>query len=427
MGGGVIWRCEKEVICRTPLNVFGTFLKDSIRITENLVFDFEDTSKPPDLQDFKNLLIKHFQNEPKLQINMLNLPIIMPKSLLGKQVNSDVDKKSLLDKTIVYDSVTFTKFTEMIDSGFDILSIDNLNAEDLKILGRKISLKNIGQKSGEMIRNELKNMSKHLLAGQGPCHKYIVKRGRTGGFTDVFCEHLFKIASKVQSLQESVSDPSDVVQSMKKMPKVHILDDSCNYVRYRIQKYPEQSAVAFGTLKGCFELPSTKKPSGSIDCPDILPLTMSTSRVNPGSMKNSDPLVHPDSNNKTRYCLGTRIQMDPKKNSHKSPTCLYHDANLSDQGRMLKTMSQEALQVCRKFRSIQQDRMRSFEIAFLANFILDFYQNEKRYQAQLATLMKKEGFVCITRDELTMRGTQGDLAVVDKISWLDRQSSDGNH
>ena len=185
--------------------------KDSIRITENMKFDYDDKSKPPNLQEFKVILIKNlmkrafFQNEPKLVINMLKLPIIIAPSLLGSQTNHDAEKKSLLDQTITYEPATFVKFTEMIDKGkIDILNIDKLDLTELKSLGRELNLKKVGEKTGLILRNELINMSKHFMSGQGPCHSYTVKRGRTGGFTDVFCDHLFKVASKIQSVQESV-------------------------------------------------------------------------------------------------------------------------------------------------------------------------------------------------------------------------------
>ena len=132
------------------------------------------------------------------------------------------------------------------------------------------------------------------------------------------------------------------------------MDDACNYVRYRLHKHPEESKSAYGILKGCFETPSdTRKPRGSIDCSDIMPLTESTRKPNSQAMLDPNPLVHPDSNSLTRYCLGTRIQMGKNKKSHKSPTCLFHDVNQAQQGKMLKTMTQEALQNCRKFRTIQ--------------------------------------------------------------------------
>ena len=106
---------------------------------------------------------------------------------------------------------------------------------------------------------------------------------------------------------------------------------------------------------GCFETPSdTIKPNSGIDCPDITPLTLtdSTQTVNREAMNNSNPLIHPDSNSLARYCLGTKLQMDSRK-SHKSPKCAFHNAALSIQGNFIKIMTQEALQNCRKFRTIQ--------------------------------------------------------------------------
>ena len=139
------------------------------------------------------------------------------------------------------------------------------------------------------------------------------------------------------------------------MPIVHILDDSCTYVRHSFLRYPNESKQIYGTLKGCFEAPSKKKPTYNVDCPEITPLTMmnSAQSVNKSKMNNSNPLIHPDSNSITRYCLGTKLQMDPKKESHKSPQCAFHNAGLANQGSLLKTMTQEALQNCRKFRTIQ--------------------------------------------------------------------------
>ena len=64
---------------------------------------------------------------------------------------------------------------------------------------------------------------RRLLAGQGICHGYSYKRGQTGGWQDVWCEHLFKVGSKMQACQESVSDPADVLMSLKKLPILGIL------------------------------------------------------------------------------------------------------------------------------------------------------------------------------------------------------------
>ena len=152
------------------------------------------------------------------------------------------------------------------------------------------------------------------------------------------------------------SYPSDAVHTLKKMPKGHVMDDPCGYVRLNFLRYPSESRQIYGDQRGCFEPPSdTMKPNNEIDCPDITPLTLTdhTTTVNREAMNDIDPLVHPDSPSLTRYCLGTKLQMDPKRKSHKSPTCAFHNAALSKQGRLLKTMTQEALQNCRKFRTIQ--------------------------------------------------------------------------
>ena len=56
---------------------------------------------------------------------------------------------------------------------------------------------------------------------------------------------------------------------MKKLPIVHVMDDPCNAVRYSLHKYPDICQEAFGTYKGCFEVPSeTELPTEGVDCPD---------------------------------------------------------------------------------------------------------------------------------------------------------------
>lgn len=126
------------------------------------------------------------------------------------------------------------------------------------------------------------------------------------------------------------------------------VDDSCNYVKHSFAQ-PEfrvLSELAFGEKHGCFERPSsTRDPTSNIDCPEITPLKFSGNQVNRDAMKVESRLVHPDTKSLTKYCLGTRLQMRTGKTSHKLKTCLYHDANLSKQGKLLKTMTQEAMQV----------------------------------------------------------------------------------
>ena len=108
----------------------------------------------------------------------------------------------------------------------------------------------------------------------------------------------------------------------------------------------EQNHEAFGLLKGCFQTPSTTQaPDSDIDCPAVSPLTFSNSIVNREAMNDPNKHVHPDSVSKVKYCLGTRIQMQKGKSSHKLQTCQYHDVNKSKQGKFLRTMTQEAMNV----------------------------------------------------------------------------------
>jgi hypothetical protein len=49
---------------------------------------------------------------------------------------------------------------------------------------------------------------------------------------DAWCTHDFKIGAKMEVMQESVADISDIIHCMKKFPPLHILDDPCHFVRY---------------------------------------------------------------------------------------------------------------------------------------------------------------------------------------------------
>ena len=119
------------------------------------------------------------------------------------------------------------------------------------------------------------------------------------------------------------SYPSDASRSLRKLPIVHILDDSCALHRHNKIHYPEESKLIYGERMGCFETPSdTLKPNSGIDCPDITPLTLtdSTQTVNREAMNNSNPLIHPDSNSLARYCLGTKLH-GLEKITQKSEVC----------------------------------------------------------------------------------------------------------
>merc|ERR1712142_990562 len=59
--------------------------------------------------------------------------------------------------------------------------------------------------------------------------------------------------------------------------------------------------------------------------------------------------------------------------------------------------------VCRKFRTTQQDKLRSFETCFLANIIQNFTHNYQKSKVQREQFTKLTGFKTIKRDSLTRR------------------------
>ena len=100
---------------------------------------------------------------------------------------------------------------------------------------------------------------------------------------------------------------------------------------------------------------------------DLEPIKQETNRVH---FDDGNPLTHPDSPNFNRYVLGTRLQTKSGNKGHKRETCAFHNLDLSQQGSRIKSMTQESMQNVRKFRSIQQDKLRNLESCFLANYIL---------------------------------------------------------
>ena len=213
----------------------------------------------------------------------------------------------------------------------------------------------------------------------------------------------------MESVQESVSDPSNIIHSMKKRPVLHVCDDPCTLVEYELVHYPEDSDICFSGRKGCFETPKEgHEPLCNIDCKvscvlvlvprkqvvikfidslqshdefkssirgydlstlppqieyptnlvyfqDIEPIQQETNREHFGD---GNPLDHPDSSNRNRYVFGTRLQSKSGHKGHKRDTCAYHNLDLSQQGATIKSMTQESMQNVRKFRSIQQDKLR---------------------------------------------------------------------
>ena len=131
-----------------------------------MAYNYATQQPIPDLQDFLDELVVEvlvsvfFQHSSEKEIDMLRLPLIIPKSVRGNMVNYDVNKKTLMEKEFKYDEETLIKFQEMIDEKeFNIKSIGELAPKDLKVIADKLGINN-SSKSGEVLKTDLVNLSK---------------------------------------------------------------------------------------------------------------------------------------------------------------------------------------------------------------------------------------------------------------------------
>ena len=54
----------------------------------------------------------------------------------------------------------------------------------------------------------------------------------------------------MQSCQESVSDPADLLFSLKRLPILAVCDDACTLVQHIEHRFPVESKIAYGETKG---------------------------------------------------------------------------------------------------------------------------------------------------------------------------------
>ena len=99
--------------------------------------------------------------------------------------------------------------------------------------------------------------------------------------------------------------------------------------------------------------------------------------------------MHSEALKDRRYFSGTRLQMQKNRTSHKKLSGSFHDLDNTEEGKLVNSMNQEAFQVTRKAKTIQQDRMRGFFTSFLANFLQDYFHNLKKAKDQEKRFKKK--------------------------------------
>ena len=135
-------------------------------------YNYDDSTEIPNLEDFKEELIEEilmsvfFRKKSDHKINMLKLPIISAPSLLRKQVNNDILKQTLMEKEFSYQPETLQTFMSLVDSNVIKLNqISDLTVSELTHLSKQLDIYS-AKKSGEVMKNDMINLSKTLLAGQ---------------------------------------------------------------------------------------------------------------------------------------------------------------------------------------------------------------------------------------------------------------------
>ena len=135
-------------------------------------YNYEETSEIPDLQTFKMTLIEDlfksafFQQISDQKYLMLKLPVIAAPSIIGKQVNNENKKKTLMEKTFEYKNETLETFISLVDNKeIKINGISDIQLNKLKDLSKQLGIYH-KDKTGEIMRTDLINLSKIFLGGQ---------------------------------------------------------------------------------------------------------------------------------------------------------------------------------------------------------------------------------------------------------------------
>jgi hypothetical protein len=135
-------------------------------------YNYEETSEIPDLQTFKRTLIEDlfksafFQQISDQKYLMLKLPVIAAPSIIGKQVNNENKKKTLMEKTFEYKNKTLETFISLVDNKeIKINGISDIQLNNLKDLSKQLGIYH-KDKTGEIMRTDLINLSKIFLGGQ---------------------------------------------------------------------------------------------------------------------------------------------------------------------------------------------------------------------------------------------------------------------
>ena len=92
------------------------------------------------------------------------------------------------------------------------------------------------------------------------------------------------------------------------------------------------------------------------------------------------------SGSRQHFILGDRFHSST--NPHKSPLCAFHNIDLCQQANSITTSTQESENNRKNVKRLRSTCQQSFEVHYMYNFLMDFYQNEAIVKDQKCHIQK---------------------------------------
>uniref|UniRef100_A0A7M5UYH7 HMG domain-containing protein n=2 Tax=Clytia hemisphaerica TaxID=252671 RepID=A0A7M5UYH7_9CNID len=346
----------------------------------------------------RKMLFPNAAEENRFEIDLDNIPPIIPPKQRSHQFSTEMSKKSeYLKKSDVIEGDAMKLSRLITDEKLSIEDFDSMDVKELKRIASKCDIKQSG-KSRALLKVVLQQLYASILVGRSACHQFVKSAGHTGGFYHFVCPHGTTVCSKLMILTESVRDAADLWLSLKYPPVMFICDTPCTFVQHVNKRKPDLAKKYWDDFDGCFEKPTLDKdPNSEMDVPNIVPIEFRDVAPIPMNPKNSN--VHPITYKERRYVAGDRFHTGT--NPHKSPLCEYHNVNLAQQGNTLKTSYQESMNNKKNKLRNRTSCTQGFLHHFYYNYLMNFYENEEivsKQRRNLENMVSNTGKI-VKRDE----------------------------
>ena len=122
----------------------------------------------------------------------------------------------------------------------------------------------------------------------------------------------------------------------------------------------------------------------NLSFPEITPTEYRDADVEFKEQHQLAPYEHPISGSSRRFALGDRFHSST--NPRKSSLCMYLNINLCKQAYTICMSMQESENNRKNNKRLRSSCQQSFEVHYMYNFLMDFYQNEAVVKEQKRTL-----------------------------------------